>query len=66
MDIKEAVKQKRKLNLAIRDYVATQLAEFEKETGLNVYDVTIQFLEVTEFGKDKRSIIESVSIKVDI
>lgn len=66
MDIKEILKRKHKLNKAITDYVSIQLTEFEEETGLNVYDVTIQFLEVAEFGKHKRSVIESVSIKIDI
>lgn len=66
ISIDEFKNRKRKLEEHLAEKIADLIGIFEKESGVNVQDVYVNFADVTAIGEKEKYILTSVNVKTEI
>ncbi|WP_414659200.1 hypothetical protein ACMHYC_10745 [Acinetobacter courvalinii] len=66
ISIEEFKNRKEILEKQLAEKIAEMIGIFEKETGVNVHDVYVNFADVTAFGEEEKYVLTSVNVKTEI
>jgi hypothetical protein len=57
--------EKKKLEERIQAAIKGHLKTFQGETGVNVEDINVEFIETTYIGQGRKSVLSEVNVKLE-